>query len=133
MYVRTMMFEKTDAEKPFYIDGNQYWITNGSSVDMYNCRKALVEIYDALNDDAMEMNCAFDTYTTWRKDLITLLKEWDKCYVKHIKATYPEMSGHHTRAMQPLTDLVQANLEFYHLELMESNKKVYSNVPAFRH
>ena len=115
------------------MDGNDYMISNAAAVDMWTCKSAIVEIFNFLDDGTMEMNCAFDTFTTWKKDLIKLLKEFDKCYVKHIKATYPEMNGHHMRAMLPLTNLVQANVDFHYLEEMERKPKDYPDVPQFRH
>merc|ERR1711871_547137 len=81
----------------------------------------------------MGMTCTFETFGGWKKDLIKFCKEWDKLYVKHIKGTYPEMNGHHMAAMKPLTQLIDANLNFHHLEEMEKNKKEYPDVPAFRH
>ena len=65
--------------------------------------------------------------------MVKLLKDWDKCYVKHMKSTYPEMNGHHMRAMQPLTNLVESNLNFHFLEEMLKNKKDYSDIPDFRY
>lgn len=78
----------------------------------------------------MGMECVFDTFTTWRKDLIKLLKEWDKVYVKHIKAAYPEMSKHHSEMVEPLTRLINSNLNFYKLEQMIARKE---EVPPFRY
>lgn len=50
-----------------------------------------------------------------------------------MKSTYPEMNGHHMRAMQPLTNLVESNLNFHFLEEMLKNKKDYSDIPDFRY
>jgi hypothetical protein len=122
-----MFFEK--AEK-VTIDGTTYEISNGAMVDMWNCKSALIDIYNFLQPDMMEQNRDMNTYTSWKKELIKLLKEWDKVYVKHIKATYPEMSGYHANAMKPLTLLIEANLNFHKLNLMmESPTEV---VPEFR-
>lgn len=57
MYVRTMFFEKTNAEDPFKIDGQNYMITNASAVDMWTCKTAIVEIFNFLDDDMMSQNC----------------------------------------------------------------------------
>jgi hypothetical protein len=76
------------------------------------------------------MNRTFENYTTWKKDLIKLLKEWDKVYVKHIKTSYPEMSAHHAKAMLPLTNLIESNINFHKLELMIAAKE---DVPEFRY
>jgi hypothetical protein len=110
-----MFFEKCET---LQIDGHEYVISNGAMVDMWNCKESLVEIYNYLDDGTMEMNLTFETFTSWKKDLIKFCKEWDKLYVKHIKSTYPEMNGHHMKAMQPLTDLVEANFNFSGLEKM---------------
>mgnify|MGYP004370356583 CR=1 FL=1 len=66
--------------------------------------------YNYLDPQTMEMDLDFNTYTSWRKELIKKLKEWDKMYLKHIKSVYPEMSGIHSAAMKPLTILIDANL-----------------------
>jgi hypothetical protein len=77
----------------------------------------------------MEGECNFDSYTSWKKDLMKMLKEWDKMYTKHMKSIYPEMNKIHTDAMKPLTDLITANLNLHNLEQMEKDKK---EVPDFR-
>jgi hypothetical protein len=133
MYVRTMFFDKTNPEVPFKIDGVDYWITGAGQNDMWGCKEAIVQIFNDLDDGQMEMNCTFETYTGWKKDLIKNLKEWDKVYVKHIKAAYPEMSANHAKAMLPLTNLIQSNLEFHYLEEMMKNKKEYPDIPTFRY
>lgn len=43
------------------------------------------------------------------------------------------MNGHHMKAMQPLMNLVEANLNYSNLENMEKNKAQYPDVPFFRH
>lgn len=133
MYVRTMFFDKTNPEVAFKIDGNDYWITGAAQNDMWGCKEALVEIFNFLDDTQMEVNCTFETYTGWKKELMKYLKEWDKVYMKHIKTAYPEMSALHLKAMQPLSSLVQSNLEFHYLEMMLNNKKEYPDVPEFRY
>jgi hypothetical protein len=70
-----------------------------------------------------------DTYISWKKDLIKLLKEWDKLYMKHIKSGYLEMNVIHMSAMKPLTDILESNLNLHYLELIEKKK----DVPSFRH
>jgi len=62
----------------------------------------------------IEHNRAFDSYMGWKKDLVKLCKEWDKIYVKHSssKGSYKEMAEMHTSGMKPLTQLIDANLNF---------------------
>jgi hypothetical protein len=127
MYVRTMFFEKCES---LNIDGKVYDISNGAMVDMWNCKEACVGIYNMLEPGTMDMECTFETYTAWKKDLFKACKEWDKLYVKHIKAIYPEMNGIHMQAMLPLNQLIESNKNFHHLEKMIASGR---EVPAFRH
>ena len=114
-----MFFAKVES---INIDGELYDISNGAMVDTWNCKESLVEIYDYIDPTRIEGECNSDTYTTWKKDLMKMLKEWDKLYTKHIKSTYPEMNSIHTKAMKPLSDLISANLNFHRLEIMEKEK-----------
>lgn len=57
------------------------------------------------------------------------MKEWDKWYMKHIKSGYIEMNKIHMTAMMPLTNLLESNLNFHYLELIEAKREV----PKFRH
>lgn len=77
----------------------------------------------------MEMQLTHETYISWKKDLIKMLKEWDKLYMKHTKSGYVEMNNIHMSAMKPLTNLLESNLNFHYLELIEKKK----DVPSFRH
>ena len=122
-----MFFEKKEY---VLIDGKKYEISNPVQVDIYNCKSALIDVVNYLAPDMMNQDRTHETYLTWKKELIKLLKEWDKVYVKHIKISYPEMSKHHAEAMEPLMQLIGANLNFWKLEQMIANKEF---VPDFRH
>lgn len=121
-----MFLEKCEK---IFIDGTTYDITNTSQVELWNCKQQLVEIYNFLDDGMIEMTQTAETYTTWRKDLIKLLKEFDRLYLKHIKSGFVEMSAIHSKAMKPLTDILASNLNFTYLENIEKKK----DVPKFRH
>jgi len=123
-YVRTMFFAKTDK---ISIDGTLYEITNPCQVDCWNCKGNLYEQYTFLVDRYDERDA--ETYTSWKKEYVKLLKEWDKLYVKHVKNTYPDMNKIHMQAMQPLNSLIESNVNFHKLELMIKNKE---EVPQFR-
>lgn len=75
------------------------------------------------------MQLTHETYISWKKELIKMLKEFDKMYLKHIKNGYIEMNNIHMTAMKPLTNLLESNLNFHYLELIEKKKEV----PSFRH
>jgi hypothetical protein len=111
------------------IDGVTYEITNATRVELYNCKKQLVEMYQYVDPEMMVMQLTFETYISWKKDLIKLLKEWDKLYMKHIKSGYVEMNAIHMSAMKPLTDILESNLNLHYLEQIEKKK----DVPNFRH
>jgi hypothetical protein len=89
----------------------------------------MCEIGAKLDNDALDM-MDHTTYQNWRKETIVIMKEFDKEYVKHIKGGHPEMNTIHTAAMKPLTDLLESNLNFHYLELIEKKKP---NIPKFRH
>lgn len=125
-YVRTMFLEKCEKKT---IDGVTYEITNNTQVEMWNCKSKLVELYNTLDPSMMEMQVTHETYVTWKKDLVKMLKEWDKLYTKHIKSGYVEMSAIHSAAMKPITDLLESNLNLHFLELQMKKK----DVPTFRY
>ena len=56
-----------------------------------------------------------DNYVAWRKESVKLLKEWDKMYVKHEKTTNKELGAIQADAFLPLTDLWEANNNFYNI------------------
>ena len=121
-----MFFEKCDQKN---IDGKIYDISNGAKVDCFNCKESISEVFRFMDPETMAMECTFDNWQGWKKDLIKICKEWEKCYTKHVKSTYPEMNAIHMQAMQPLNQLVEANANFDRLERMVRDKK---EVPHFR-
>lgn len=121
-----MFLEKCEKKT---IDGVTYEITNNTQVEIWNCKSKIVEIFNYLDPSMMEMQLTHETYITWKKDLIKLLKEWEKLYMKHIKSGFVEMNHIHMTAMRPLTDLLESNLNFHYLELIEKKK----DVAKFRH
>lgn len=126
MYIRTMFFEKCEK---FTIDGVTFDITNATGVEIWNCKEKLVEIFNYFENDSLEMNLSENTYQSWRKELIKLLKEFDKLYVKHIKSGYILQNEIHMTAMKPLVNLLESNENFHFLEEIEKKKEV----PKFRH
>jgi hypothetical protein len=100
--------------------------------DISNCTDKLTEIFNYLDPSLMENDCTFELYLPWKKELTKKLKEWDVAYVKHAKNTFPEMNDKvHMVAMKPLTNLINANLNFTNLEKMIAKDK--KSVPEFRH
>ena len=87
-----MFFEKKEF---VVIDGIRYDISNPTQVEMYRSKEKMVEIYNKLDPDDLERTLTFDSYIAWRKELIALLKEWDKYYMQHCKNGYLEQSVIH--------------------------------------
>lgn len=125
-YIRTMFFDKCEKKS---IDGVNYEITNGTQVEIWNCKQLINDIYQVIDPGMMEISLNADSYTTWKKDLVKLLKEFDKMYVKHVKSGFVEMSAVHTAAMRPLLDMMSSNFNLHALEQLE---KKNADVPAFR-
>ncbi len=58
-----------------------------------------------------------------------MLKEWDKMYVKHEKTTNKELGAIQAEAFIPLTDLWEANNNFFNINNMIASG---IHVPEFR-
>ena len=110
-----MFFEKCEH---FTIDGTKYDLSNAAQVELWTCKSSITDIYNFLDDDTIDMNRTPDTYQGWKKELIKMLKDWDKYYVKHSgsKGCTGEMNTLHMSAMKPLNELIEANLNFHNLE-----------------
>ena len=87
-----MFFDKCEKKS---IDGTTYDITNGTQVEIWNCKQLMIDIYNAVDPGMADITFNMDSYTTGKKDLIKQLKEFDKMYVKHIKSGYVEMNAIH--------------------------------------
>jgi len=124
--MRTMFFEKVEKK---FIDGTTYEISNGSQVEMWNCKTAINDIFVALDPGMFEMYITVENYTTYKKELIQKLKAFDKLYTKHIKSAYVEMSAIHTQAMKPLSDVLESNRNLHFFEELMKKK----DLPKFRY
>lgn len=120
-----MYFEKVEKKS---IDGTTYEISNGSQVEIWNCKTAINDIYVTLDPSMFDMSITVENYVTFKKELIQKLKAFDKLYTKHIKSAYVEMNAIHTQAMKPLSELLESNRNFHFIE--EQMKK--KEVPKFR-
>ena len=124
-----MFFEKSETVT---FDGITYDVSPLARFETYNSKVALVEVFNYLDPERMGQEMTFDTYLSWKKELLKTCKEWDKLYVKHSskKGSYEEVNAIHENAMKPMMDLCGANLNFSRLEGMIREKKV---VPDFRY
>ena len=74
-------------------------------------------LWDHIKRD-MTVNLDKNTFTGWRKELISKLKEWDKYYMKHQKTTNPELALIHSSALQPLVNLMDSSFNYYNFKLL---------------
>lgn len=95
---------------------------------MSNCKDKIYEIFNKVHGEFGDKDV--NNYQTLKKELVKMLKEWDKMYLNHVKKTYPEMNGLHMTCMKPLTQLIDSNVNFWRLEEMIKNKE---SVPEFRY
>ena len=108
-----MIYDKIDASAPSTtIDGIKYELNSICANDTFKYKGHLVDIYDWIDPERMEMECTFENYTAWKKDLIKLLKTWDLAYVKHMKEPHGRMQQLHTDAYMPMTLLLKSNSNF---------------------
>jgi hypothetical protein len=110
-----MFFERCESIK---IDGKLYEVSNASNVDHFNCKEKMCALWQLTFDPSNVEGLAVDTYITWRKDTIKALKDWDKMYVNHEKKTNKELGSIQAEAFIPLTDLWEANNNFFNINKM---------------
>ena len=128
-----MFFEKlTDTPPTFMIDGVKYAFENTHVTEIWNCKEAIVDIFNYLDPEMLDTSRDCQNYLAWKKDLVKKLKEWDKVYAKHSssKGAYKHYAGVHECGMEPLTNMIRANDNFQKLEVMMKQPK--NEVPQFR-
>lgn len=122
-----MFWLKAESVK---IDGKTYDLSNAAQIDHFTCKMHLWQnIWTPLEDGGVFNDLDSNNYVAWRKEFVKSLKEFDKLYVKHEKTTNKEFMGYINEAFMPLTELWEANNNYYNL-----NKMVEAgvNVPEFR-
>jgi hypothetical protein len=69
-----------------------------------------------------------DTLPSWKKELISKLKDFEKKYVKHAKSTNPFIADIHRKAMQPALDLTEASVNLQNFRKLSKTR----DFPDFR-
>ena len=85
----------------------------------------MMKIEEGFDEDAP---LTWETYASWKKELSSMLKDFDKKYVKHSKTTNPFLLDIQKKAGQPLYDLIDAS---YNLQNYRNLVKTHS-IPEFR-
>lgn len=112
------------------IDGNQYEVTNSANTDHFNCKEQFLNIIMKIEEGFDEDTpLSWETFGSWKKELMSMLKDFDKKYVKHSKTVNPQLVDIHKKAGQPLQDFAEAsyNLQNYHTQVSKGH-----SYPEFR-
>ena len=111
------------------IDGISYEVTNSANQDHFDCKEKFLNIIrhleQAYDDDDF---LTFETFGSWKKELISKLKDFEKKYVKHAKSTNPQLADIHKKSMQPVTDLSEAGVNLDNFYKLNAKKPF----PEFR-
>ena len=73
-------------------------------------------------------NLTPDNLSSFKKELISKLKDFEKKYVKHVKTTNPALADIHKKAMQPVTDLTEASVNLQNFRTLSQKREF----PEFR-
>ena len=106
-------------------------MTNAANQDHFDCKEKFLNIIfhieQAYDDDDF---LTAETLGSWKKELTSKIKDFEKKYVKHGKAksTNEQLAKIHTEAMQPVTDLCKSGVDLDNFYKMAAKKPV----PDFR-
>jgi hypothetical protein len=71
-------------------------------------------MYAKLDREALEdMNAT--NYKNYKTDVVKIMKEWDKKYMKHAKSTNPDLAAIQKEVALPLTNLFESNFHFFNI------------------
>ena len=111
------------------IDGKRYFVSNAALFDHFKCKEVIIGLWEHIKNDSTS-SLDKSSFGSWRKELVSKLKEWDKHYVKHMRNTNPELSLIHTQALKPLVDLMESNFNYYNFLILKENNP---DLPDFRY
>ena len=106
---RTMVFSRVQ-EDFIVIDGVTYEVTNSANNDHFACKESFMNIMMLLEQYYDGDELTPDNLAAFKKELTGKLKEFERKYVKHVKTTNPLLAAIHTKAMQPVVDLMEASV-----------------------
>lgn len=112
------------------IDGISYEVTNSSNQDHFDCKDKFLNIIRHLEMGYDDDYLTAETLSSFKKEMISKLKDFEKKYVKHVKAksTNEALADIHKKAMQPTIDLTEANYNLYHFRKLSETREF----PEFR-
>ena len=114
-----MFFERlSENQQHIVFDGVQYPVSAGENLDHWNCRCYLVlNLWAKLDREALDdMNAS--NYKAYKTDVVKMMKEWDKRYMKHGKTTNVGLGNIQKEVAVPLTNLFESNFNFYNINVL---------------
>ena len=106
---RTMVFRNL-REDFIDIDGVRFEVTPSWNSDHFACKETFLNLMRHIESGYDDEYLSPDTLGGFKKELIGKLKDFDKKYVKHVKGTNPALASIHTKAMQPVLDLMESSV-----------------------
>ena len=122
-----MVFKRLATDE-IDIDGIRYEVSNAVNQDHFDCKEKFMNIITHLDVGYESDFLAPDTLASWKKELISKLKDFEKKYVKHCKTTNPVLAAIHTKSMQPVCDLMEASVNLQNFKVLDRTKQF----PDFR-
>ena len=124
---RTMVFKRLQTDE-IDIDGVRYEVSNAVNQDHFDCKEKFMNIIRHIEQGWDGDYLTPDTLAAWKKELLSKLKEFERKYVKHCKATNPFLADIHKKSMQPVTDLMEASVNLQNFRILDAKKPF----PEFR-
>ena len=93
-----MVFSRVQ-EDFIVIDGVTFEVTNSANNDHFDCKEKFMNIFMLLEQYYDDDTLNKDTLAAFKKELISKLKDFERKYVKHVKATNPLLADIHKKAM----------------------------------
>lgn len=104
-----MVFKRVQTDF-IEIDQIKREVPNSANQDHFDCKEKFMNIIrhieQGYDSDFLEPS----TLASWKKDMVSKLKDFEKKYVKHAKTTNPILAKIHLEAMQPVVDLMEASV-----------------------
>ena len=104
-----MVFKRLQ-EDFIVIDGVSYEVTNSANQDHFACKETFMSVFQHLEQYYDGEELSPDNLAAFKKEVISKLKDFERKYVKHVKTTNGLLAGIHTKAMQPVVDLMEASV-----------------------
>lgn len=122
-----MVFKRVQTDF-IEIDQIKREVPNSANQDHFDCKEKFMNIIRHIEQGYDGEYLEPNTLAVWKKEMSSKLKDFEKKYVKHAKATNPILAKIHSEAMQPVVDLMEASVNLYNFTTLSAQKPF----PEFR-